>query len=65
MKKTAFAILLIAILIALTVVGVIAYASDWFTLPTEQWGERFEREDIPDNDIEIRILSMMKAVDGS
>lgn len=50
MNKTAFAILLIAILIVLSVVGVIAYASDWFTLPTEQWGERFEREDIPDNE---------------
>ena len=40
MNKTAFTIILIIILLACAAVGVTAYASDWYTLPAEQWGER-------------------------
>lgn len=40
MKKSVVAAILIIVIIAAGVFGVTAYASDWYRLPVEEWGDR-------------------------
>ena len=41
MKKSVVAAILIIVILAAGVFGVTAYASDWYRLPVEEWGDRF------------------------
>ena len=57
MNKTAFTVILIVILLACAAVGVTAYASDWYTLPAEQWGERLGIEESPGEEAAVAALT--------
>lgn len=57
MNKTAFTVILIVILLVCAAVGVTAYASDWYTLPVEQWGERLGIEESPGEEAAVAALS--------
>ena len=53
MKKSVVAAILIIVILAAVAVGVTAYASDGYTLPVEEWGERLGIEadkETPDED---------------
>ena len=61
MKNTTFTMILIVIILACAAVGVTAYASDWYSLPVERWGERLGIEDDQEGEVAAAAFSVAQS----